>query len=751
MKDLYQYYFEKPDGTYYFVSPTLGVTTSPDPIHIAGSVVDWKALDLQWRRHERYHGIFRKQAPDKIRFAGDGAEILRWVKHYEGGTNAKCKFVIMILNPATLTYQLHGKFDVNFYIFFSSLHYVDTSLMEGGLSAKIRAYENTKFGIPLLNPAAHSEFKYIYMDGVEYHGKFTWVPPLGTQIYLDESSSDFLTMPLGFIENEGPAGVGVNNDGLGKVVFPGGDFDTAYMYKSVLPHEGRIAMNMPVFIENLSGTEAAHIEIEVQIRGPKPSVTPLTLFTNIYTGTSILPGASTIEYVTPSMSFYSFGAENYLIMRIRIINDTGGAGIAQLRVTYADVDGRVWLEYPYVPPPTVTRAISHWELFRKLVGKITGNEVSPPAASSLLTTDVVPDDVVWNLDPTVTYFTCGDALRELPTAAGIALGDTDPEIKTTFDELRRDAEGCNCAGIGIEVIDGEEKVVLEHLSHFYQRGVLIANLGDVLADNWQRYPYTDRMANNIKAGHKDPNVDKDQYNGRYEYIGEVNYQTTDERAQSDLDYVSPYVAAPYAITRTRINLENKQTTKGDTDNEVFKLQATSGTTPVAGYSPDPYLLDKDHTVMPGSGVDLSVSYSFFNIALTAGRKMRRLLPLLRSIFFWQTSPELKFQTATRNDAFAASMYSGTVVSESDNIDLTATTDEILFLPDVFEIEVVVPANLDALMSTNPYGEFAFRIWKGKQYADLRGFVLEAGINTSTRDARKFKLLLSPDTPAPYWA
>lgn len=371
--------------------------------------------------------------------------------------------------------------------------------------------------------------------------------------------------------------------------------------------------------------------------------------------------------------------------------------------------------------------------------------MTPPAVSNLLEFGLDPvDGANYDLNPANLMVTCGDAIRGLPSAEEIALGATNPMIKTNFESFTKDVFASQCAGIGIETIDGVETVVCEQLSHFYQRGVLIFDMGASIEPNWRRYPYTEYVANNVKAGYTDQNYN--DVNGRYEYNSTVNWKTTDERAQNDADYVTPYRADCYGVEYARINYGGKTSTDSQSDNSTFKILTTGETEPFGGFDPDPYVLQRDQVVTAGLPADIAPTV--FNMPLSPKRQIGRLLPFLKSNYYGLTSPLLEFQSGTKNTNLVSTVFSFST-PEDDDLDLSATTDDILWIPEVFEITGPVPRNADELIEANQYGEIGFIIRKGNIEFPGRGFILESGGNTANNKAMKFTLLLSPDTPAPY--
>ena len=159
-KDIFQ--FRITNGvSYLYVSDTiLGVpvvSPSADPVNLSQSVVDWDKLQLQYKRDKKYHGVFRKYGPDKVRFSNDGAAILRYLANTQG-VEAKGFLEVMKLNSTDQQYYSLGQWAMDFSTPYSSQQlYADIGLMDGGLSALLAAYEsasvNHRGQLRLSNPA----------------------------------------------------------------------------------------------------------------------------------------------------------------------------------------------------------------------------------------------------------------------------------------------------------------------------------------------------------------------------------------------------------------------------------------------------------------------------------------------------------------------------------------------------------------------------------------------------------------------
>lgn len=713
-------------ANYFYVNSSGVVATTTDPTEalLEASVVDWDKLELQWKRSTEYHGIFSRRTPDTVRFANDAATILRHLYYTAGSVDAECTFEVKRLKSTDQLYYSEGDFDCNFALFSSTKDFVDVALIESGQYTKLISQDDVDLAITLGEPGVDPDTRYILMDGVKVLGKINYQTVKDYQQVIGTNC----TLPLAFVNVEGPYIVGVNN---GASVFntewEGGDFDSAYHWKFTQACRAKLSVDFSFDILFPGDT----IELWIDIRDKKPDV-DLLHTEMIYGPIDTTPGG--LVHVVGSMAdYFDFNTENYAILYWK---RSGVVGVSPTLKYRVEPNTAIW-DFEYTQPATVTRSIGGNALFRKLIFKATGGD----AWSSLLT-DGTDSGIEGNydLDASNVYYTCGDALRQLPTAEGVALGDGPPSIKTTVRQFRRDAFYSLCAGLGIEEVGGDRKVVLEHLSHFYQKDSLICTLGKRVRD-YKLSSYNDYRMNNLKAGYPDQNYD--EANGRFEFNSQVSYRSTQRTKHEDADYTSPYRTDCYGMEYTRANLSNKKTTDNGSDNDVFKIFTTGTTSPVDDVTPDPLVIQRGQVIT--AGIPATVRTTLFNVAFTPDRNLGRMLPFLRSVHYGLTAPLLKFELATKNGSFVGTQFTFSYPIYRD-IDVSSDGSDILWIPNVLEVEAELPVILNSLMSANPYGVIGLTLVKGNTEKYVEWFILEAGVNTGVRQSHSLKLLQSPNTP-----
>ncbi len=762
-KDTYQFSIRNAAGQYFAVVAG-SVVIQPDPNYLKKSIIDWATFQMQWKRHPVYKGVFRNFSPDTVRFTNDGAKILRHIYNTLGGRNGVANLEIRKLNKTDQQYYFRGKCAIDFSKYINSkgdLDNVSVMLMEGGLSALLQAYDTTDYEIPVGIPGDDPDADYLWMDGVNLLGNYNYQSMINADNLIEVSSfshggiGDYEQSTLGvvFIDEEGAYPVGTTQSVLPNDQVPGGTFNTAHLFKALHAFSGKLKVELNFSsIQNASLSDRncklslwAHTYAAggwgVPITSVKLWEDPDGFITPGNVSSTIAASSETLY--TGGWS-YNYAQNESLVLAWRVeVNTVETSGNSNMQVVLAGSATPITLDYQYTQATTTCQALTHWKVFKKLSNLLTGTAIDP--VSDLLTTDDPPNAANYNLNPKHTYFASGDCLRQLNKSADGT--PTDPSIKTNVSDFHKDAFVTLGAGLGIEISGGDEVLRLEKLSHFYQKGVLIADLGSKIT-KFKSYPYNDYVGNNIKLGYKTQTYD--DVNGRFEFNAETDLQTPlvriNTKESKDLDYISPYRHDCYGEEFVRANLANKKTTDSGSDNETFKVQSTGNTYAGSGIVPYPYLIDRANGII--SGLPVEVQASVFNVPFTPGRNAGRLKPWLKSNYADIPGPVLKFTTGTKNTTLVAEMATspGLVITENADVDIThvVDTDDLLFLPTVLEFEAESPIDMPDLMATNPYGVFRLK----EQGVTLDGFVLECGITDATNEIYNFKLLLSPNTPLP---
>jgi hypothetical protein len=304
--------------------------------------------------------------------------------------------------------------------------------------------------------------------------------------------------------------------------------------------------------------------------------------------------------------------------------------------------------------------------------------------------------------------TCGDAIRGL----------TGAKIKTSLRDFFTSYN--SDFGIGMGMLGADLR--LEEKAFWVQYTDFI-DLGEV--SKMKVSPASDLLVNNIKVG--TPDQEYDDVNGKQEFNTTHEYSAPITRVAKELNLVSVYRNDCYGIEFTRLNLDGKDTTDNDSDNDVFKIHIEDNPR-VDGF----YHLDR--SLNAGATGLLSPS-TVFNLYLTPARAIRRNGNYIRSLFYKLDSKFLKFQTTDKNSAVVAGG-----ITENADIQI-ATLDAPLFSCNYLEFETKVPVDILELLKANPLKAFA-GTWAGFSFV---GIPDKVSVQPGDNGAQTFKLLASPAT------
>ncbi len=710
----------------------------------------WQDLAIGWERDMNKIGIVRNFSIP-LGFVMDGAEILRNII-YKENIEAKVYLVIHKLNlelDAGL-YKYAYKFFYKGELDLSTLKDQETkvtvNIAEGGLYKQLKANEGTVYEFPANYPDSIS----VKMEGLVLAESANFIIPGGIE-------NELTTVPLIFLNKEGTAyGVAAASQD------PQQSSETYFLLNATgediqVKIVGTIRFQPKGLTNRVIATLYSITEDDVLTVIQDNDLNPVndsTIYTIDYDLTATLPNGSRfwLRLITP-----------------------GGEGDHGL--TYSETFFKATYQSRY--RSTYVRCFKPITLFKKLVGKITGNEVN--AASELL-----------EAHSNIVY-TSGDAVRGIEGA----------KIKTHLNDFYQDSKVRYGAGLGIE----NKKIVIEDYEHFLNETDPIT-LGQ--AKDLNVSVATDLLHNTVKIGYNEKFID--DVNGKLSFNNTHLYTSPVSKVVKELSLISPYISDPYVIELTRINLEGKTTTDNSKDNDVIILNveehvvefvvsyfrslpldllfpgSTGSLIAIQGhddkhplFSPGTKIIISGAptnngiftvvtvgSIVAGSGFNLVVSETMaledmdgatvsfshytlkredydliegvpetaFNIEeLTPKRLMTPQSKWLNSIFNGFEGQELVFQTTEKNDKLKTVL--GTVtVTERSNYEIGNTK---LFLPFYFELDTEVPADLVESLETNPNQSFSIE-WNNQTYI---GFLVKAGIAPNTNKEQAYKLLAAP--------
>lgn len=741
------------------------VTPSSQPKHLPNAPAGAKDVVISWERIANRYGI-QRTFTTPLQYVLDAARIIR---HYFYNVGYEHKLFHLIQRQKTYMddttfrqryeYLYRGEIDLS--TFKDEGEFVTCNIMEGGLDKVLKAKESTVYEIPFDDDAIS-----VKMDGIPIFSKSSLVSIEQVSI-TNVTTYNLLWLAIEFLNTEGTI---VNGAAFSQ---------TQLNYQSSSPYddnrnldnnffEAAEAIQIKIKFPVITGTLDNGISGELYILNSNGTRTQVHIVeSDNPTGTV---GFRKVQEFSEKEITVSLVAGEKLYLISQAIDSSliaGGSSIGWSEFT-------VNIEYESVFRQTYIKAFKPYDLFRKLVEKITGN--ADDASSSLLQQQS-------NL-----VLTSGDAVRGIEGAS----------IKLSLAQFYEHCNLVHFAGEGIE----NGKTEIETRSKFYNatNPVHLGNAKDLnisLA--------TDLIGNKLKIGWQQPDVE--DVNGKYSFNGSLNFQSVITRVVKELIMQSPFSADPYEIEITRINLEGKTTTDDQVDNKVFCLNVTplasqytdsfvafqqigdlntigavSASIPLQvgtkfttsdATNPGPFtvqsllpllgqvliVVEEEVTNVAGAPVTLTIvsglpyeltretydtlqgvpTPEVFNIKeLTPKRLALKNGAWLRSIFHPFDNTSLEFTSTDKNKDLLTTL-AGLTIQEKASIAISSLGGR-LFLPIYFEFETEVPQDLIQLLEENPNRCFSFD-WNGDTY---KGFNVKVSIAINTEESQSVKLLCAPD-------
>jgi hypothetical protein len=704
----------------------------------------WMEIVLGWERSLIRHGYVRNFSLP-LGFVMDAAKILRDAV-YKGTVDRELYLVIKILvNEIDAThyksyYKLLYKGQLDFTTFDDQqdLYKVDINCIDGGVSRSLKAGEATEFSIPF-----DDDHIFIKMDGIKITGRYKW--QIAAYPFAESGAPTGALPTLTLVGNEQKApGIAVF-DVQGGYTFPPLSIDgssTPYFMSVTVPPDGGIG--------TFTGT--------IYGNNDTPGYSPVVKLW-IYNAVTGIVRTEELHSGGPSPI-----ANPVIVINKQVVFTSGDRAFFYLFQYYDQSE--LNLEITTRLPTTYIKAYRPHHLGKKLIGKMTGDE-------SKFTSTILQNSGF--------CLTSGDAIRGIATAV----------IKTVYNDYYKAMDVYHMIGMNVE----NDIIVVDGRADFYKTGNG-TSLGK--AKTFRPKPAKEFFGSSIKIGHKEQDIE--DVNGKYDFNGYQIYTTPMKAVTDQIDLQSPYKAGPYEIEILRVNLEGKETTDDQSDNEVFVIDAKEKY--VNGAINTELGFTGDHLVFYNGAIEFVVGQKFTTtsainpgpftiVALAAGpfglgimgiaepgvaeasipmtvqitrgqlwTLNRDVVPTAgvpdpTSIFNVRLSPHRLLMI---HKAWLAGVFDGYIddiefESANRNEDLVAdglaeksdvsiySLGPKMFTPWFVELDTLSPVELPYIMEQKPRDSFLPE-WLGNTY---EGFLFRGGIAPSLGGQQKFRLLFGPDT------
>lgn len=533
----YTYRFLNGDGLHYYIDNGI-LSTSGLPKIIRNAPDGWQQKSLQWERNKTDFGVIRSFTIP-LKFVTDGAHILRGV-FYQYGFEAVCSLIINELDPSTRQLKEIFRGDVDFTTFNDSNEFVTVNIIEGGLYKLIKANEGTPYEIPLNVP----ESILVKMDGMEIQQQAKFFLGNGATQNNGQHLLDCLLLTneslVSFVQSVSRRYFADNTDLLSQSDF--------------IVRTGNSTTTLRIKFDYGVTCTLAVGETE------NPAAGGLMLIRSFDDNGSV-NSAFVIKDYGGASNFYQHhqlsgdvtvtipaNSRVYLCMFLTISGTiASGSGADQVVFWNYDMAERdfISLEYNYRHQTTYVKALKPNDVFSALTNKLTDNTYL--SESELLNT-------------TRKNFV-------LTTLNGL-LGKPDiAVIKTTLNDFYK---FCHTRFSATKYVDVNNKLRIEEIQNAFD-STIIFDIGAVRDLQIDISP--DLLFNNLDAGYQTNTYD--DVNGKYEFNALQKWKAPVTRVKTKLDMICPYRADPYGIEILRINLDGKDTTDNQGDNDVFILDVVS--------------------------------------------------------------------------------------------------------------------------------------------------------------------------------
>jgi hypothetical protein len=292
-------------------------------------------------------------------------------------------------------------------------------------------------------------------------------------------------------------------------------------------------------------------------------------------------------------------------------------------------------------------------------------------------------------------------------------------IFSNFKELFESLQAIDGIGVGIEKIDGVEKVVVEKINYFYNntRSVRIPFVRDIEKEVADEYYYNE-------LGFTYPNWSNEFINNLDEFNAPREFTLPITQVKKKLTLISTLIASGYTIEfvrRDSVLLSSSRDNDRDSNNFIIQLIRN-----MSGYEPE-----RNAGIGLSNVIDPS---SVYNARLSPMRSILRNGSLIRSGLHKRDDQQITLAFGEANTRFKSTETGGVQVSE--NAMPVASLDKPIWIPEYYKFKAPLSqAQIDAI-EANIYGyvEFAVddRSWK-------KGYLLELSPDSKS-DLTNFKLL-----------
>ena len=739
------YIYRVISGISYYYTVSSGVvtsTTTKDGSELEYSPINWDAIEKKWVRSESMHGIMNKLS-NEYEFWGDGGLILKHLI-FTYGYDVKAKLLVEIRKDSDWLYETYSDNDIKMSKPKTDIDGVSVELFDSGMASDFMANLDTPYEIPTLSDP---DVITVEHEGTEVFGRYNYrygnstldakffgeVTPGGA------ANGEYISHLMVTLPSEGmrPVASEKENGSLNmgehfqNIFYIGLSGDESQQYENFIMMayqtlrdvkiDYKASFNWRMLVTTIPNPNC-YLIVDVIIA---ERLKPFRLRQRIYTGsTYTISSPLTVITENIDLSGISIGDlynNERIYFCVAIMSNSAFPTLSNDFRVVADTPelSKVSITFKFENNKSEIKGFRLYKLAQKTVEAFAdGKYGSTPFSSNVLSS---PSSWIKGVYPYRTIITNGNAIK----------GVTDSIFKLSMKDIVEDVQANFGLGVGVN----GNQLQIEPISTFYDDSTLIADLGELT--DVTITPIND-VPTLLVFGHKFNN-DNDVLNGALDYNTKSTFKSQNiTDLNSKKEYVSPIVASIYSIEKIRVSEYGKDTTGNKVNEDLYKLGVVE--TAVGGK----YKINYEGSTGGGLFVAINTLDNPYNVEFSQKNMWLRLKEIINSNAYPSTT-EITFQKSDRYKDMQTIYYDINTASytsflrEDDGFSPDGTG--LIWLPFDITCKVVLPKNLDALLTANPYGKFK-GTYKG---VGVHFYLSEATQKPSDGNSFEMKGRLTPST------
>ena len=309
-------------------------------------------------------------------------------------------------------------------------------------------------------------------------------------------------------------------------------------------------------------------------------------------------------------------------------------------------------------------------------------------------------------------------------------GARDWPFKTTFKDFFKSLDAITPIGIGVELRNNVETLVLESRDYFFNIISILAALDNVSEFKLSLYkPFNFSV---IKTGYPEKDYDDDAYSVN-EFNVEVELLAPNPTSSDNYEIRSKYRADGQGIKQILDNSDGVVWDQDSSDDDIFWIEVREAPTSPGTTELSPGKVRKKDAP--------AVLYNAWNAWLSPKRSLLRHQLFIESCMFEIINIDLDYTSGGKdqinNETQAIQIGSDWVEEHSGfTINSPVSPGGQYFQPFEIQIEAPYPQNMTSLVEANPRGVIAF-LYNDNVYL---GYILELEMKLTGRGTQTIKLL-----------